>query len=217
MLNGIDAVIFDMDGTLLDSMNVWKEIDKQFLKERNIKIRDFASDEIEGMNFTQTAVYFKDRFDLPETVEQIKDIWHNMAVEKYRSEVPMKDGVAEFLASLKKNNIKCGIATSSSRNLAHICLKSLGIFDIFDTIITGEDVSEGKPSPMIYELAAEKLQVAPKHCLVFEDVPNGIRAGMRAGMKTCAVFDEFTADKTLQKKELADYYINSFTDILESI
>ena len=214
MLNNIEAVIFDMDGTLLDSMNVWKDIDTEFMGSRNLTTPEGFYSHIEGKNFHETAVYFKETFSLEESVDEIKDIWHHMAFEKYCNDITLKEGAADFLDRLSAMEIKMGIATSSSRELAEACLTSSGIIDRFGAIITGSDVSKGKPSPEIYLTAADQLGVSPEKCLIFEDVPNGIRAGINAGMKTCAVYDDFSAHLTTVKKELADYYIENFNQII---
>ena len=117
MLEGIKAVIFDLDGTLVDSMWMWRNIDMEFLAERNLPYEEDLQDKIEGMSFTETARYFQEYFKLTETVEELKQIWNEMAIEKYRHEVPLKEGAGEFLEYLKENNIKMGIATSNSSEL----------------------------------------------------------------------------------------------------
>ena len=110
-----------------------------------------------------------------------------------------------------------GIATSNSRELCEIVLNSLGIKDYFDHITTGNDVTEGKPSPYIYINTAKKIAIAPEDCLVFEDVPMGIMAGKRAGMKVCAVEDKFSEHLRATKMDIADFYINDFTEIMEKL
>lgn len=213
MLDNVKGVIFDMDGTLLDSMNVWKQIDLEFLGERKISHPQGMEKEIEGMSFHETAVYFKERFNLEETLEQIEEIWHKAAYDKYVSEINLKPCVRELLTELKKRKIKLGIATSNSRELTYACLDSLGIRKMFDSIVTGSDVNHGKPDPEIYLTAAENMSVFPRNCLVFEDVVMGLLAGVSAGMKTCAVYDDFSKDYDDEKKKIADYYINSFEDL----
>jgi len=217
MLTDIEAVIFDLDGTLLDSMQVWKNIDIDFLGKREITPPPDLSSQIEGMSFHQTATFFKELFLLSESIEEIQGIWHSMAFDKYKNEIKLKDGAFEFLTMLKSKNVKLGIATSNSRELAETCLISLDIIHMFDVIITGNDIEYGKPSPDIYLKAANFMKVAPEKCLIFEDVPNGIQAGINAKMRTCAVYDEFTAILTDKKKELADFYIENFYDILKNI
>jgi len=215
MLTNIDAVIFDLDGTLLDSMQVWKNIDIEFLGKRAIIPPPDLSRQIEGMSFQETATCFKEIFSLSESIEEIQDIWHTMAFDKYKNEIKLKDGAFDFLNILKDRNIKLGIATSNSRKLVETCLISLDIIDMFDTIITGNDITNGKPSPDIYLKAANFMNVAPGKCLIFEDIPNGIQAGINAKMRTCAVYDEFSDLLTDEKKELADFYIENFYDILK--
>ena len=137
-----------------------------------------------------------------------------MAYEKYSSVVPLKDGVYEFLRYLKQNKIPTGIATSNSRELLLAVLDGLGVKDHFDVLCTGCEVGRGKPFPDIYLAVANQLHMDPKDCLVFEDLPAGIRAGKAAGMKTCAVKDEYSQGMIVEKKQLADYYIDSYDDIL---
>ncbi|MGN0407989.1 MAG: pseudouridine synthase [Bacteroides sp.] len=214
MLQNVKGVIFDMDGTLLDSMDVWKQIDIEFMGERNIVPYAGMEREIEGMSFHETAVYFKEKFDLPETVEEIEDIWHKAAYDKYVNEIQLKPHAREFLEELKRRKIKLGIATSNSKNLSHACLEALGISGLFDAVVTGCDINHGKPDPEIYLTAAENMSVFPQNCLIFEDVVMGLQAGISAGMKTCAVYDDFSKAYDDEKRKMADYYISSFEELI---
>lgn len=209
----IEAVIFDLDGTLVDSMWMWKDIDIEYLERYGITFPHDLQEDIEGMSFTETAVYFKERFQLPVTVDEIKAEWNEMAFYKYTNEVPLKEYVEEFLSFLSDNHIKLGIATSNSRELAEIVVEKLDIRKYFHSIRTSCEVKKGKPSPDIYLLVAEDLGVDPNKCLVFEDVIHGIMAGKSAGMEVCAIYDDFTKDVTDRKKEIADYYIDTYKDI----
>lgn len=213
MLKNIDACFFDMDGTIIDSMWMWKDIDIEFLGNRGIKLPLDLQQRIEGKSFSETACFFKEEFKLTETVDEIKSIWNSMAMDKYRNEVPLKKGVLDFLKYLKKNNIRTGIATSNSYELARCGLDSLNITDYFDTIITSCFVGVGKPAPDIYLKCASDCKVSPDRCLVFEDIPVGILAGHNAGMKVCAVYDDYSMDVDDIKRKEADYYINNFTEV----
>ncbi|MBE5966671.1 MAG: HAD family phosphatase [Lachnospiraceae bacterium] len=214
MLKDIDAVIFDMDGTLIDSMWMWESLDVEYLKKHGISMPADLQKEIEGMSFSETADYFKQRFELSASIEQIKEEWNQMAWEKYNSEVPLKEGALALLKHLKQHNIKAGIATSNSRELADLVLKKLKITEYFDSIRTSCEVEKGKPAPDVYLLVAKDLHVSSERCLVFEDVVQGIMAGKNAGMKVCAVYDKFSEKDDAIKKELADYYIDSMTEVL---
>lgn len=215
MLKDIKAVIFDLDGTLVDSMWIWKDIDIEFLSQYGIELPSDLQDCIEGMSFTETATYMKERFRLPTSVEEIKSIWNKMAYEKYLNEVPLKEGVLEFLIYLKNNNIKTGIATSNSVELVKTVIKKHEIDKYFDAVHTSCEVAKGKPAPDIYEFVASKLGVEPEDCLVFEDVIQGIMAGKSAKMTVCAIDDEFSKHQLEQKIELADHIITSYCELLE--
>lgn len=213
MLKDKEAVIFDMDGSLVDSMWVWKEIDIAYLGKFHLTIPEDLQRQIEGMSFTETAVYFKERFSLPCTVEEIKADWNQMAWEMYRTRVMPKPGAIDFLEHCKKQNIKLGIATSNSRPIVDMVLKERGIAPYFSCIMTGCEAKKGKPAPDVYLLTAQQMQVAPEKCLVFEDIVSGILAGKAAGMEVCAVEDAYSAYQREEKKKLADYYIQDFREI----
>lgn len=215
MLNNIEAVIFDLDGTLVDSMWMWKEIDVEYLNKFGIEVPSDLQQAVEGMSFSETAQYFKERFNLPDPIDVIKAEWNQMAWDKYGNEVPLKKGVIEFLEELRSRGIKTGIATSNSKELVNHVLKSLNITEYFDSVRTSCEAKKGKPAPDIYLLVADDLQVDPKYCLVFEDLALGVMAGKSAGMSVCAVFDPYSEDDKDRKRELADYYIDTYFDIFE--
>ncbi len=214
MLKDIEAVIFDLDGTLVDSMWMWRSIDIEYLKRFGIEMPPELQSCIEGKSFSETAVYFKERFQLPDSLEQIKSDWNKMAWDKYESEVPLKEGVAELLQYLKQKGIPAGIATSNSRELVELIVRKHGIEDFFGSIRTSCEVAKGKPSPDIYLLVAEDLGVLPEHCLVFEDVLQGVMAGKNANMKVCAVYDEYSEKDQDEKINLSDYYVHSMSEVL---
>jgi HAD superfamily hydrolase (TIGR01509 family) len=215
MLDNIEAVIFDLDGTLVDSMWLWKEIDVEYLGKYGIEVPNDLQQAVEGMSFSETAQYFKNRFNLPDPLDKIKEEWNQMAWDKYGNEVPLKKGVMEFLEELRTRGIKTGIATSNSKELVEHVLKSLNITEYFDSVRTSCEAKKGKPAPDIYLLVAGDLQVNPKDCLVFEDLALGIMAGKSAGMKVCTVFDPYSEDDIDRKRELADYYIDTYFDIFK--
>lgn len=209
-----NAVIFDLDGTLVDSMWMWKAIDIEYLGRYGYECPPLLQKEIEGMSFSETAVYFKEQFAIPDSIEEIKQAWVEMSIEKYRCEVPLKSGVRPFLELLRNKNISMGIATSNGREMVDAVLNSLGIASFFQVIATACEVSAGKPAPDIYLNVAERLGICPEQCMVFEDVPAGILAGKAAGMTVCAVKDDFSDGMREEKLRLADYYIEDYYQLL---
>jgi 16S rRNA pseudouridine516 synthase len=192
---------------------MWKDIDIAYLGKYGLSMPEDLQTCIEGMSFSETAVYFKERFSLPMSLEEIKAEWTQMAWEKYAHEVPLKKGALKLLKYLKNKGIKTGIATSNSIDLVRLVLKNCKVDEFFDSIHTACEVKRGKPAPDIYELVASKLQVLPKDCLVFEDVVQGILAGKNAGMEVCSVYDDFSKEMEAEKRAASDYYITSFEEL----
>ncbi len=217
MLHDIEAVLFDLDGSLVDSMWIWRDIDIAYLQKFKISMPEGLQTAIEGMSFSETAAYFKETFLIPDPVDQIKEEWTRMAWDKYASQVPLKKGADAFIAYCVSKKIRLGIATSNSRALVENVLKAHGLLEYFDGIVTACDVSTGKPAPDVYLEAARRCHTAPEKCLVFEDIVPGILAGKAAGMKVCAVADEYSAHQSREKRELADYYIEDYTAILAGL
>ena len=191
-LAGKKAFLFDLDGTLVDSMWMWGAIDVEYLGKFGLTCPPDLQKAIEGMSFSETAAYFKKRFALEASLEEIKADWISMSIEKYRSQVPPKPGTEAFLSWAAKQNIKMAVCTSNGREMVDAVLSSLNLARYFDCIITGCEVAAGKPSPDIYLEAARRMKVSPEECAVFEDVPAGILAGKRAGMEVFAVEDEYS-------------------------
>lgn len=215
MLKNIKAVIFDLDGTLADSMWIWKEIDIRFLRSRNLPFPEDLQREIEGLSMRETAVYFRRRFYLQDTEEELMAEWNRMAFSSYASEISLKAGAESFLKQLKQCGISTGIATSNSPELTETFLKAAGIRYLIDCVVTANEVAKGKPSPDVYLLAKDKLGVRASDCLVFEDIPAGIAAGKAAGMKVCAVYDDYSKDVDQMKRSMADFYITDFISLTE--
>lgn len=210
------AVLFDLDGTLVDSMWVWSEIDVEFLGSRGLLVPPDLERAVDGMGFTEVAYYFKERFRLPESIEEIKEQWLAMSRDKYIYEVPLKKGVAAILPLLKEQGLKLAVVSSNSRELVEAVLASHDISGYFDCIVTACDVNKGKPAPDVYLKAAKDLGIRPEECLVFEDIPEGILAGKAAHMVTCAVYDDYSRGLEIEKRKLADYYIDSFEDLISA-
>ncbi|MBR6273620.1 MAG: HAD family phosphatase [Lachnospiraceae bacterium] len=209
-----EAVIFDLDGTLVDSMWIWKQIDIDYLSLYGIKLPENLQNSIDGMSYSETAVYFKERFGIPDSIEKIKQDWYDMSIEFYRKRVPLKTGALEFLKQLKARGIKTGIATSNSRELLETALDSLHVKEYFDSLHVACEVAKGKPSPDIYLLVADDLGIEPEKCFVFEDITQGIEAAHAAGMKACGIYDEISFERGHRLDSVADYYINDFNEII---
>ena len=209
------AVLFDLDGTLVDSMWMWHDIDIEYLGRFGIEVPDGLQADIEGMSFSETALYFKERFQIPDSLETIKQDWNRMAWDKYTYQVPLKEGVRDFIRQCRSHDILLGIATSNSRELVENIISVHGFTQDFSCIVTGCDVNKGKPAPDVYLAAAKALGVSASDCLVFEDIVAGIQAGKSAGMEVCAVEDPYSLYQTKWKRELADYYIRDYREILD--
>ena len=216
-LSEIKGVIFDLDGTLVDSMWMWKAIDIEYLGKRGLDCPEDLQKKIEGMSFSETAVYFKERFHLPDSLEEIKAEWTRMSLDKYEHQVPLKPGAGRFLQFLKDHNIPMGIATSNGQAMVDGVLDALKIRPFFDSVATACEVKAGKPAPDIYLYVAGKLGVKPEDCLAFEDVPAGIQAGKAAGMRVIAMADEFSRAMEEEKRRLADFWADDFDQVIGGI
>lgn len=217
MLKGIKGAIFDLDGTLIDSMWVWEKIDHDFLNKRKIDFPDDLRQNIEHLSFTEVAKYFKSRFNLHENIDDIMQEWNDMAYSEYSTNVTLKPHAKEFISFLKSINIKTAIATSNSKSLMNAALKSNGILNMFDAVTTLDEAGKVKNTPEIYLLSARKLNVQPSECIVFEDILPAVKGAKAAGMKVIGVHDSYSE---FQKEDIilvADKYISDFQECLMAV
>lgn len=217
MLKNVKAAIFDMDGTLIDSMWVWKTVDVEYLKKRNIEVPSDLRENIEHLSFSETAKYFKERFNLNESIEEITNEWNCIALKEYTSNVKLKSGAKKFLDLLKSNRIKIGLATSNCDMLLEVALKNNSIYDYFDCITTTNEVDRGKNFPDVYLLCAEKLGVNPNECIVFEDILPAVIGAKAAGMKVVGVHDLYSESQKEDIERLADIYIFKYDELTKAV
>ncbi len=208
------GVIFDLDGTLFDSMGIWKDVDLAFFEKRGITMPDDYQESIKDMHFKPMAEYTKERFSLPDDIHDIMDEWCELCFKEYEKNVPLKSGVKEYLEQLKENGIKIAFATANTTELSEVCLKSNGIFDLFDACAYLHETKRNKNEPDIFLLACERLGLYPAECIVFEDILPAILGAKKGGFATCGVYDKFSEKDTEEIKANADYYIKSFAELL---
>lgn len=209
-----EGAIFDLDGTLLDSMGMWGQLDADFLARRNLALPEGYTRTVSAMNFQEAAAYTIRTFGLTESPEEIIREWNSMIVDEYTHGIGLKPHAREYLASLKKDGVRLGVATALSPELCVPVLKSNGVFSLFDTFAYVDEVARGKGFPDIYLLAAERLGVPPGCCAVFEDVLPGVKGAKAAGMTVFGVREPASAHDEAAMRVLADRYINGFAELL---
>ncbi len=209
-----EGIIFDLDGTLIDSMGVWEQIDIDFLGKRGFDVPKDYLDKITPLGFEACADYTIERFGLKETRQQIIKEWFDMAVHAYTCEVQLKKGVRRFLDYLKNHNIKMSIATASDMELVKPVLKNNNISDYFDNITTLKEVKRGKGYPDVYDLSAEKMKVDKRCCVVFEDIREGLIGAKAGGYRAVGVYDERAKDSVEVLRKLSDMFIYDFNECI---
>jgi HAD superfamily hydrolase (TIGR01509 family) len=217
MLKNISAAIFDMDGTLIDSMWVWNTIDRKYLERRGLSVPSELRDEIIHLSFEETALYFKNKFNLPDSIEEIVNEWNSLAYVEYANNVNLKPYAKEYLTMLKAKGIKLAIATSNCTMLLETVLKRHGIYELFDAITTTDEVERGKNFPDVYLLTAKKLSVKPSQCIVFEDILPAIIGAKAAGMTVVGVHDSYSEYQRTDIINKADIYIKGYQEITEAV
>ena len=165
----IQGAIFDMDGTLLDSMPVWEHASERYLQNKGIEVREKLSEILFSMSMQKGAEYVKENYHLTESTDEIVTGVNNIVYTAYEKEVQPKEGVREFLDKLQAEGIKMVVATSTDRPMVEAALKRTDLLSYFERIFTCTEIGKGKVEPDIYHAASDFLGTKPEHTLVFED------------------------------------------------
>jgi len=182
----IEAVIFDLDGVLLDSEQVWDEAREQLAKERGGRWHENAQRDMMGMSSLEWSRYMHDVIGIPEPPEEISREVVERIAKLYREHLPVVPGAREAIARLAAR-WALGLASSSNRELIDLALELLGVKHLFKATVSSEEVARGKPAPDVYLEAARRLGVEPTHAAAIEDSENGIRAAKAAGIRVIAI------------------------------
>lgn len=181
-----EAVVFDLDGVLVDSELAWDEARRQLAEETGGQWHPDATREMMGMSSIEWSRYMHDRIGVPMTPEEISDAVVERIAALYRARLPLLPGAIESVRSLAKR-WPLAVASSSNRPVIDLVLDLAGIAEAFEATVSSEEVGRGKPAPDVYLEAARRLGVAPERCVAIEDSANGIRAADAAGMAVIAV------------------------------
>lgn len=206
------ACIFDLDGTLLDSTGLWSRIDRDFLTKRGIEVPADYAEAVGSLSFPEAAAYTIRRFRLPDSPESLMREWNDMAVYAYGHTVSLKPRAKDYLYRLKECGVKLGIATSLPEELYRPVLKRHGLEPIFAAICSTDEVSCSKARPDVFLLAAERLGVSPKDCVLFEDILVAVESGKAAGMTVYGVYDEASKGSWNAIKQVADGLVYDYKD-----
>lgn len=212
----IKGVIFDIDGTLIDSCSIWGEVDIRFFSKRKMIMPKDYQKAIGHIGLEKAAEYTIKRFNLNEKKEDIIKEWKQGVLDLYANEVVLKPHVREFLLLLKENNIPICAATANDEDCYKSCLTRNNIYNLFDFILEVNHFKDGKDKPTIYIEAAKRLGVEVSNCMVFEDLLMALNTANNAGFITCAVY-EATSKEELKKQEISKFYIKDYQEIIDKI
>lgn len=215
MLKGI---IFDVDGTLLNSMHIWNELGNRYLQTIGLEPEEGLASVLFPMSVEESSIYLKNRYKLSDPVDKIVKDTIALIDDFYHYEAVPKNGLLPYLDWVRSREIPMIIATSGDREVLNKALARLEIADFFSGILTCSELGTNKREAKIYLKAAEHMGTPPKGTAVFEDVLHGLQAAKSEGFITIGIEDSFSEQDRDQIIKTADYYIRDFTDpILKTI
>jgi len=182
----IQAVVFDLDGVLVDSEQVWDEVREQLARERGGRWHERAQADMMGMSSTEWSRYMHDVIGLDDSPDAINAEVVRRLLGRYRESLPLLPGAIEAVERLARA-WPLGLASSSNREVIDAVLDEAGLGGFFRATVSSEEVERGKPAPDVYVEAARRLEVAPDLCAAVEDSRNGIRSAHAAGMRVIAI------------------------------
>jgi HAD superfamily hydrolase (TIGR01509 family) len=211
----IDAVVFDLDGVLVDSEHVWDEVREELARERGGRWHERAQADMMGMSSPEWSAYMHDVIGLADPPEEINAEVVRRMERRYARELPLIEGAIEAVRRLH-GVYRLGLASSSNRPLIDAVLAETGLSSLFEATVSSEEVPRGKPAPDVFLEAARRLGIAPERVAAIEDSANGLRAAHAAGMRTIAIPNRRYPPPE-DALELADAILDSLSELTPEI
>lgn len=214
------AGIFDLDGTLIDSMEIWREIDEEFFARRGLPVPAGYQENIAHLGFRESAAFTVGNYLRGESEAAVIEEWRALSLSKYGAgdgAKYFKSGALELVQSLRRAGVGLCVATASSPDYFMPVLRAGGVAELFDAFATVDEAGKNKSFPDVFLLAAEKLGAEPAHCAVFEDNLTALRSAKSAGMFTVGVYDEASRAQSAQMEREADLFIRSFAQLPKNL
>lgn len=206
----IKGAIFDLDGTLLDSMHAWEGVGERYLKSKNIAVSPEFAEEIKKMSLVESCAFVKTRYGLKESTDEILSEILHIVGDFYTNEAKLKPGVKEFLTHLGKSGVKLCVATATDKALAENALERNGVLELFDFVLTCGEAKCNKETADIYNLALERLGTEKENTFVFEDAYHAAESAKKGGFFVCGVYDE---SENLPVESISDVFIKSYFEV----
>lgn len=210
----IRGAIFDVDGTLLDSMFIWDTIGETYLRSIGYQPKENLNETFKNMSLHQAARYYQTEYGVTQSIDEIMDGVNAMLERYYRFEVPLKPGAAELLERLRQDGVKLCIATATDRHLVEAALDRCGVLSCFGEIFTCNEVGHGKDEPDIFEAALRFLGTRREETLVFDDALYAVRTAKEAGFLVAAVYDSHERSQA-EVRARSDLYLEDLTQLVE--
>lgn len=208
----IDGAIFDFDGTLFDSMPIWKGIKFRFFDAIGLKLTDEERKDFEGLFLREALVLAKERFNIAQTQQELFNLFFGYIKELYLKQAEPKNDIIEFLEKLKARGVKMGIATATGESALEAVLEKYGMLGYFSEIYSTYTVGAAKTEPKVYDVVLEKLGTPKGTTWVFEDALYAAKTVKANGYNLVGIFDESEPD-TETLKEISDIYIHNYSEI----
>lgn len=208
----IRGAIFDVDGTLLDSMSIWSTIGETYLRSIGYEPKENLNEVFKDMSLRQAAVYYQTEYGVTLSVDEIMGGVNRMLEQYYRYEVSLKPGVQELLERFQKDDVKMCVATATDRYLVEAALERCGVLPYFEEVFTCSEVCHGKDEPDIFEAALRFLGTAKEETAVFEDALYAARTAKKAGFHVVAVCDQSAEKHWNELAALADTTIDELQE-----
>ncbi len=213
----VKGAIFDVDGTILNSMGTWCNVTSSFFSDMGVKLSDGDMIKFQKMSFEESLPIIQREY-LPHI--SFEDMFRQFVERisyEYINNIPAKDGVCEYMHKLHSDGVKIGIATSGFKELCFAALKRIGVFDVIDSFTFSSETGKGKTEPDVYLLAAKRIGISPQECMVFEDILPGIISAKSAGFRTTAIADIANMHDTERLIQHSDHYITGWKELLSNI